>query len=123
MINQDLLDKSEDELLAEIGLALSESDLMALPESAKHLRKKASQWIVASWDSITSQICANQIIRQLAEDGFSAELVSAVAALLESLSLGSAVTPLAVLLCRRELKHICRDYWGQDSLSKRNGIS
>jgi hypothetical protein len=106
-----LFQKSEDELLVEIGHILSKNDLTALPRPIEELKDGATRWIQANWESIKRQLCSNQTIRQLAAKGFSAELVAMVLALLEKLSLGTAVSPLAVLLCKRGLQGMCSDYW------------
>ena len=111
MIKPQILNKSQDELLVEVGRALCAGDLTALPQTPQQLKNRASRWIDANWETIKSRICSNKDVRQLAKDGFSAELATAVLAMLESLSLGTSVTPLAVLLCKRGLQKICSDCW------------
>ena len=113
MINPELMKKSQDELLVEIGRALAATDLTALPQTPEQLKRHASRWLDTHWEAIRQRLCSNDKVRQLANDGFTAELTAAVLGLLESLSLGSAVTPLAVLLCRRGLRNVCSDHWNQ----------
>jgi hypothetical protein len=69
------------------------------------------EWCETNKQRLKRIICSNQDVRQLAKDGFSVELVAAVLALLESLSLGTAASPLAVLLCKRGLTDLCSEVW------------
>lgn len=110
-IREDLYDVSEEDIVLEIGAILSSRTLGAFPPSDEELRKIANEWISKNIKSCQEVICKNDTVSQLASSGFSSELVATVAGLLESLSLGTAASPLVILLCKRGLQNLCNEIW------------
>jgi len=110
-IRYDLLETSERELEREIGRALTAGRAGALPLSAEELEAIARQWIGSRTERVRQALCGNDTVRRLAAGGFSTELVAAVSALVESLVLGTAGSPLVILLCRRGLRDLCSAEW------------
>ena len=102
---------SEDDLLLEIGYRISENDHFALPPGTDRLRKNALRWIESIKHKYIKVICRDEKIHGLAEDGYSFALVSAVLALLESIAIGTAASPLAVLICKRGIQKLCAEEW------------
>lgn len=111
MIDESLLEATEDELLEILGRHLVQDEVPALPLSGKELRRIASDWLQSNSETLRACICTNKQVQELARTGFSADLLVAVLALVESLAFGTAASPLVVLLCRRELGSLCRNEW------------
>lgn len=107
----ELYGASEDELYFAIGKALVEDELGFLPPNVKGLEERGRRWFNSRIDSIQQAVCFNETIRGLASNGFSSELVAAVAGLVEALSLGSAASPLVILLCKKGLNELCQEHW------------
>lgn len=108
---RELLDMSLEELETEIGKRLAIEELGALPPSRSALRERGERWAKANVGKLKATICGSKRVRDLAAEGFSAELVNAVLGLVEAAVLGTAAAPLAVLLCRRGLQIMCADDW------------
>jgi hypothetical protein len=106
-----LLDLSLEELETEIGKQLAIEELGALPPSLAGLRERGERWARANVGKLKAVVCGNETVRDLAAQGFSAELVNAVLGLVETIVLRTAVAPLAVLLCRRGLQVMCAEEW------------
>jgi hypothetical protein len=112
--NDYFMTMNEDQLLATIGERLEKLELRAVPPRLEVLKQRAEKWLRANRDKLRKLLCHNQKVRHLAKNGFSADLVVAVLALIESLSLGTAASPLAVLLCRRGITSLCEDIWSDE---------
>lgn len=114
MTEQELFNAQEEELLIEIGKAILPSSLNALPRSRREILELSNRWVSVQTDKCRHLVCSNATIKELSDDGFSSQLVAALIALLETITIGTATTPLAILLCRRGIKHLCKDEWRQD---------
>src|SRR5688500_7838060 len=101
MMRQDLFEANEDDLLMEIGKALLSDSADALPRSRQEIIELSRRWVDAQTINCRNILCGNRVIKELGGEGFSSQVVAAVAALLETAAFGTAATPLAFLLCRR----------------------
>jgi hypothetical protein len=108
---RELLDLSLEELETEIGKQLALEELGALPPSLAGLRERGERWVRANAGKLKASVCGNKTVRDLAVQGFSAELVNAVLGLVEAIVSGTAAAPLAILLCRRGLQVMCSEEW------------
>ena len=70
MIDQQLFSKSEDDLLLDIGRALSRNAVTAFPRSIEQLKSRAEDWIQVNREEIRGRLCRNQAVRQLAQQRF-----------------------------------------------------
>lgn len=111
-LRRDLFDAADDELLLEFGIGLS-GGVGAFPLPDDEYRKKAREWLEKRVEEAKRVLCRNNTIRHLSKDGFTAELVAAVAALLESIVVGTAAAPLAILLCKQGVVGLCSGIWDQ----------
>lgn len=107
---ENLLDASEEEILAEIGRVLMADAADALPRSPKELIELARVWSSKQIEKCQAIICPNGLVRELASEGFSVQLAIAVASLIESVTSGSAAIPLAYLICKRGIADFCSNY-------------
>jgi hypothetical protein len=107
----DLNELDEEQLLRSIEQALASEELGAAPLSPQQLRKKAREYANAIREKSASAICNNKTIRDLASGGVTGQLVAAVAGVIEALTIRSAVTPLAMLLCKEGLSRLCANTW------------
>lgn len=106
-----LIKLSEEELLIQIAMELNANEFYAIPPSNKKLLQQARSWIDTKLQSIKEVICTSHKVKDLATNGSTAELASAVLGLIESLSLGTAATPLAAYLCKKTITIICEHEW------------
>ncbi len=100
------IEKSEEELYLEIGEFLFK-EMNALPKSKDEIITLTKGWIEQNNIYFKSKICGNDRISKIRKSGDMIELVSAVMAAIEASSLGSAVSPLAILLCKQGLNKLC----------------
>jgi len=108
-----LISLSEDELLIELGKALEADSLGAFPRPIVVLKQRGREFFERKLGECQEIICPNNTVRELALGGFTAELVAAVAGLIESITIQSAVAPLAILLCKKGLTTLCAQKWGK----------
>lgn len=100
------LSRSEEELLVELNKIVFH-DPTALP-STKETIDRVNSWIKSNRKKLSNILCTNKKIRDLAEGGFSYELVITVFAALEAYHFGTAASPLAVLICKKGLAEYCK---------------
>jgi len=110
---QHLLSSTEDELLLDLGRALTEEDLGALPQNLDALRERSTRWLNARKTQLQSLICKSEKVQQLATTDNSLELLVAVIDVLESATLGTSAAPVAAILCKRGLRKLCAAHWAE----------
>jgi hypothetical protein len=98
-------------LLVSIGNALDEDSRAAFPAPVNQLLINARNYINSKLSDYQIVICGNAAIKKLATDGFTTELVAAVIGLIESITISAAVSPVAILLCKKGLLKICDGTW------------
>lgn len=109
------LQLSEEALLVEIGKAAELAELGALPKSVAQLRQEGQAWVEDQSQKLKKALCGDANIKKAAGEGFSQRLVELVCTALEAAHFGTAITPVAVLLCRRGLSRLCSDAWGSST--------
>ena len=107
----ELLERTDEELLAMIGESLPSETMGALPPSIDRLCEIAREWIDKNTERIQSSLCKSKIIYKLAHDGNVSDLFLAVSVLIESLTLHSAASPLAAWICKRGVSTFCSITW------------
>ncbi len=109
----EFLSLNEDELLIEIGLALDKDSLDAFPKPIAILKQRAEKFLIVQKKEYQDLICNSKKIQALASEGFTTELVAAVIGLIESITIGAAVSPIAILLCKKGIANFCSVHWGE----------
>ena len=106
-----LLASDENALYVTLGHALGSRSLGVDAADERRLVQRAKAWLAQSSGNWQAAICSDPSVRDLAQGGVTCELVAAVCTILESAALGTAATPLAVLLCKQGLAAYCRTHW------------
>ncbi|MEO3407386.1 hypothetical protein AAFN85_25935 [Mucilaginibacter sp. CAU 1740] len=102
------------DLLLSIGNALDEDSRAAFPAPVGQLLLNAKNYIHSKLGEYQIRVCGNDTVKELATGGFTTELVAAVIGLIESVTIGAAISPVAILLCKRGVLKICDNTWNLD---------
>lgn len=122
-IESNLMEMSEEELLVEIGKRLDRGMVGAFPKPIPILKQRGEKFFQSNLGKCRETICPNKTIQELAQDGYTIELISAVAGLIESLTISVAVTPLAILLCKKGLFSLCQESWNLNNSRDDNEVN
>jgi len=109
---------SESDLFAEIGRELERDQMQAFPQSVELLRRRGERFFASKLAEVRASICPNKTLRTLAAGGVTIDLAQAVLATLETSTLGTAATPIAVLVCRQGLTSLCNESWSSQEKAK-----
>ena len=108
---QHLMTLDESDLLVETGKGLFEAEFSVAPIPDSVLVERVKRWIRRHAEELQLVICTKPAIQDVAQKGFSGELAMLVAGALESIVAGTAISPLAIYLCRRGLETLCSATW------------
>lgn len=111
-MHEKLLNASDDELYAEIGKHLMLEETGFLPSSIKAMQERGQRYLSANLEKLTNAVCLNETVRRTAESGTRTEIGAAIAGAIESFVVGTAVSPVAALLCKRGVHNMCASHWG-----------
>ena len=107
----DMAGLSEDDLLELIGKDITANERGALGLSTKQLIERANRWLKANLEDLKTRICGNATVRVCLESGDNTALIGAVSSLIENVCVGTSASPVAILLCRRGIGHLCETEW------------
>ena len=77
----------------------------------KAMEERGRRFVIAKIDAITKSICSSDAVRRASEGGSDPELAAAVAGAIESFVMGTALSPLAALMCKRGVNNLCQEHW------------
>lgn len=103
----DLFGKSEDDLLIDLGLALSERTISMLPMNSDRLKQKAEAWLLQKRDVICSSPEVYEAIKSPDPYIICSAIVDAIG--------GGGFATAAVLIFKRGLEVMCRDIWSKEN--------
>ena len=104
---QSLIKSSEEDLYLIIGQSIDES----IGLNPNELIERAKNWVYNRLPEIKTLICNNKKIKSFSANEVSVELISAIAALLESIISETAATPLAIILSKYGISSFCEEIW------------
>jgi hypothetical protein len=106
MMERKYLDFEEEELIFELDSILFD-ELHLTSKDKEEVRFRINSWIDTQREHLKELICTINIIKLAQKDEYYFELVACVFGALEAAKLGTATSPLAVLLCKRGIHKIC----------------
>ena len=110
---EDLLNRTDEELLEHIGRSLAPESLEMFPRvpTREELRERARAWLAEAHLSLQTMLCANESLRALDRSPERELVFHAICEVLTGVMTGVHVGAVSAYVVKRGLHTLCRDVW------------
>lgn len=105
-----MINLNEDDILELIGIDLANSEKNAFPLSKHQLIQKAKTWFYGREKILQETICNNELIIKYIKDNDTANLITAIADLIVSVTHGVSPITVAHLIVKKGLTIFCEKH-------------